>query len=120
MDDDKLDDLKKKKMEQLQGQDAGSDMADRQRMQEQQEEQMRQQLKQIASQILTPDAQSRLGNIRTAKPDLASQIELQLVQLYRAGQIQEKITDDQLKQLLKQLKQADDEPDIKYSKPGDR
>lgn len=117
MDDDTLEELKKQKMEQMQG----GDMADQQRMQEQQEEQMRQQLKQIASQILTKDAQSRLGNIRTAKPDLASQIELQLVQLHRAGQIQNKITDDQLKQMLKQLQEATgDERDIKYSAPGDR
>jgi programmed cell death protein 5 len=119
MDEDKLDELKKKKMEQLQG--SGQGVEDAQHMQEQQKEQMRQQLKQIASQILTKEAQSRLGNIRTAKPDLAAQIELQLVQLHRTGQIKDKITDDQLKRLLKQIQDADDDDrDIKYSAPGDR
>lgn len=118
MDEDKLDKLKKEKMKQLQGQGA-SDM-DPQDMQAQQEEQMREQLKQIASQILTDEARSRLGNIRAAKPDMASQIELQLVQLYKMGQIQDKITDDQLKDLLQRLQESDEGPDIKYSKPGDR
>lgn len=108
MADDELDELRKKKMEQMQGQ------AD---AQQQQEDQMRKQLKQIASQILTPEAQSRLGNIRTAKPDLASQIEMQLVQMYRAGQIQDKITDEELKRLLKAVNDAEDETDIKYSRP---
>lgn len=77
-----------------------------------QQEQMKKQLKAVASKIMTPEARSRLGNIRAAKPDLASQIELQLVQLYRAGQIRDKITDDQLKEMLKSLK-SKKERDIK-------
>lgn len=114
MSDDALDELKKKKMEQLNGQAEDVPQA-----QEQQAEQMRQQLKQIAAQILTKKARSRLGNVRAAKPDLAAQIELQLVQLHRMGQIRDKITDEQLKKLLKEV-QSGDEPDIKYSRPGDR
>lgn len=117
MDDDTLDELREKRKEQLQGQDQS--VEDLQNMQEQQEEQMREQLKQIASQILTKEARSRLGNIRAAKPDLAAQIELQLVQLYRMGQIKDKITDEQLKELLKRIKDSGRERDIKYSKPGD-
>ncbi len=116
MDDDALEDLKKKRRDQLQGQQSPEDV---QQAQKQQEEQMRQQLKQIASQILTTEARSRLGNVRAAKPDLASQIEMQLVQLYRAGQIRDKITDEQLKDLLKGIKDSEEETDIKYSRPGD-
>lgn len=113
MDDDELEKLKKQKMQEAAG---GQDAA---AMQEQQEEQARKQLKQIASQILTDEAQSRLGNIRAAKPDMAAQIEMQLVQLYRMGQIKDKITDEQLKQILKKLQEEEDsnEPDIKYSTP---
>lgn len=108
MDEDELEKLKEDRMDDLQEQAEA---------QQEQEEQMRQQLKQIASQILTKEARSRLGNIRAAKPDLASKIELQLVQLHRAGQIRDKITDDELKQLLKRIKESDDERDIKYSRP---
>ncbi len=116
MDDDALDELKKQRKDQLSDQQSAEDL---QNAQEQQEQQMRQQLKQIASQILTKEARSRLGNIRAAKPDLASQIEMQLVQLYRAGQIRDRITDQQLKELLKGIKDSDQERDIKYSRPGD-
>ncbi|MDY6789247.1 MAG: DNA-binding protein [Candidatus Nanohaloarchaea archaeon] len=83
-------------------------------MQEQQQEQVRKQLKKIASKILTKKARSRLGNLRAAKPELASQIEMQLVQLYKAGQIQDEINDDQLKRLLKKLQQSGEERNIKY------
>lgn len=113
MDEDKLEELKKKKMQDMQGGDVEGQMD----AQKEQEEQMREQLKQIASQILTKEARSRLGNIRAAKPDLASQIELQLVQLYRMGQINGKLSDDELKKLLKSIKDSDDDRDIKYSRP---
>ncbi|MCJ7450450.1 MAG: DNA-binding protein [Candidatus Nanohaloarchaeota archaeon QJJ-9] len=102
---DDLEELKKKKMEQMQG-EKGSSKA--------QEENYRKQLKQIASQILTKEARSRLGNIRAAKPDLASSIEMQLVQLHKAGQIRDKITDEQLKDLLKKLQEGKKDIDIKY------
>ncbi|MDY6777094.1 MAG: DNA-binding protein [Candidatus Nanohaloarchaea archaeon] len=107
---DDLEELKKKKMQEMQ-QGSGSEQ-----LQEQQKEQARKKLKKIASQILTKEARSRLGNIRAAKPDLASQIEMQLVQLYRMGQINDKITDEQLKELLKKIQESDeDSPDIKYN-----
>jgi len=102
--------LKKEKLDELEGQDAGEAA-------EKQQEEIRKQLKQIASQILTDEARSRLGNIRVAKPDLASAIEYQLVQLHRAGQIQGRIDDDQLKRLLKRIQEQEDEQEIKYTKP---
>ncbi len=57
----------------------------------------------ISAKLMTREARSRLGNIRAVKPELASQIELQLVQLVQNGQMQDKITDDDLKTILKQL-----------------
>lgn len=111
MDEDELEKLKQEKLADMDGSDA-SDAA------EQQQEKIRQQLKQVASQILTDDARSRLGNIRAAKPDLASAVEYQLVQLHRAGKIKGKIDDDELKRLLKRVQEAEDEQDIKYTTPG--
>lgn len=108
MDKDELEKLKEEKLDEMEGNEVDA---------EQQQEKIRQQLKQVASQILTDDARSRLGNIRTAKPDLASAIEYQLVQLHKAGQIQGKIDDDQLKRLLKRVQEEQDEQDIKYSTP---
>ncbi len=103
MDEEELKKLKEKKKESLSGDEAAGQL-------EEQQEQMRQQLKQIAKQILTDEARSR--------PELASQIELQLVQLHRAGQIKDKITDEQLKELLKKLQEEGDEQDIKYTTRG--
>lgn len=112
MSEDALDELKKRKKEQLSQGDVEGQM-------EQQREQVRQQLKQIASQILTKEARSRLANIRAAKPDFAAQVEMQLVQLYRAGQIKDTITDEQLKTLLTKIQEGRDEQetDIKYTTP---
>ena len=54
-------------------------------------------------QILTPEARSRLANLRLTRPDYVNQIELQLIQLAQAGRIASKITDEQLKELLRKL-----------------
>ncbi|MDY6766152.1 MAG: DNA-binding protein [Candidatus Nanohaloarchaea archaeon] len=108
MDEDDLERLKEEKLDELEGEEVDA---------EQQQEKIRQQLRQVASQILTDEARSRLGNVRAAKPDLASAIEYQLVQLHKAGQIQSKIDDDQLKRLLKRVQQEQDDQDIKYSTP---
>lgn len=54
-------------------------------------------------QILTPEARSRLANIRAAKPEFAEQLELQLIQLAQSGKLGSKITDSQLKEILSRL-----------------
>ena len=62
-------------------------------------------------QILTPEARSRLANIRAAKPEFAEQIELQLIQLAQSGRISSQITDAQLKEILRRVQ--DRKRDIK-------
>lgn len=57
----------------------------------------------IISQILTPEARSRLANIRAVKPEFAEQLEIQLMQLAQAGRIGAQITDSQLKEILDRL-----------------
>jgi programmed cell death protein 5 len=54
--------------------------------------------------ILTKDARERLSRVRLVKPDLALQLELYLVQLYQAGKLRTKLTDEQLKAILESLK----------------
>ncbi len=53
--------------------------------------------------ILSKEAIERLGRIRVVKPELASQLELYLVQLYQAGKLKTEISDEQLKMILESL-----------------
>lgn len=54
----------------------------------------------ILSQILTPDAADRLGRIRLVKESRAADIENRLIMLARTGQIRQKVTEEQLKEIL--------------------
>ncbi len=75
-------------------------------MQGQQHQQMaeaQQALKSVMSQILEPKAKERLANLKIVKPDLAMQLEMYLAQLAQSGQIQSKLTDDQIVMILRKL-----------------
>jgi programmed cell death protein 5 len=92
-------------MEQLQQQaDAQQQGANLQQMQ--QEEQMRQeyeeQKKNALRQILTPEARQRLANLRLTKAELVNAIEMQLIQMAQSGRIQIPVSDDTLKQILRE------------------
>lgn len=54
----------------------------------------------VMRKILTKEAIERLGRIRLVKPELATQLELYLLQLYQSGQIKTTIDDTRLKQIL--------------------
>jgi programmed cell death protein 5 len=54
-------------------------------------------------QIMTPEARSRLANVRAVKPEFAEQLELQLIQLAQSGRLGSKITDAQLRDILAKL-----------------
>ena len=105
-----LDELRKKRMAELQQQaamNADPQMAQQQMAQQQAAQQrqleMEAQLKQAMRQILTPEARGRLDNLRLTKPELVQNIEIQLLQSAQAGSLRGKVTDEQLKVLLKNL-----------------
>ena len=62
--------------------------------------------------ILTPEARQRLQNVKLVRPDFAAQIEIQLLQLAQSGRISLPITDELLKQLLKQIQSQQSRRDI--------
>jgi len=100
-----IDELRRRRMEELQqqaAQQAAQQSADAQ-SQEQMRRELEAQKKQILMQILTPEARSRLANLRLTKPEFVDQIEIQIIQLAQSGRLKSKITDEQLKQLLRQL-----------------
>jgi len=103
MGDDELAELRRRRMAQMQ-QQAGNQEA----MQEELERQlkMKSQIQMILMQVLEPDARERLNTIKLTKPDFAGAVEQQLVALGQSGRLQKKITDAQLKELLRQLAPA--------------
>ena len=100
-----LDELRRKRLEELQQQAiANENQQVQQQMQQQQmQQEMESQKRQLMLQILTPEARSRLANIRLTKPEFVEQIEIQLIQLGQSGRLKGKITDEQLKVLLQQI-----------------
>ncbi|KAJ5639725.1 DNA-binding protein [Penicillium longicatenatum] len=54
----------------------------------------------ILSQILEPAAADRLGRIRLVKESRANDIETRLIMLAQTGQLRQKVSEDQLKELL--------------------
>lgn len=71
--------------------------------QQMQQQQMEEILKQIKLHVLEPKARERLNNLKLVKPDVALQLELYLAQLYQAGQIKGKITDEQMVSILQKI-----------------
>lgn len=100
-----IEEIRRRRMQELQQQSA--QQAQQQAPDAQSQEQMRRELeaqkRQVMMQILTPEARSRLANLRLTKPEFVDQIELQLIQLAQMGRVSSKITDDQLKELLRKL-----------------
>jgi programmed cell death protein 5 len=95
--DEELEDVRKRRMLQLQ----------RRLAEEQQRVQMAQQVEQqkqaLLRQILTPEARQRLNNLKMVKPEFAAQLELQLIQLAQSGRLNIPLNDEQLKELLAKL-----------------
>jgi len=103
MGDDELSELRKRRMAQMQ-QQAG----DQQAMAEELERQQKQksQIQMLLMQVLEPDARERLNTIKLTKPEFAASVEQQLISLAQSGRVKNKITDAQLKELLRQIAPA--------------
>ena len=96
-----LDELRKKKLEELM-------QAQQQKSQQESEEQLQiqkqiGQMESIVRQVLTKDALSRYGTLKTAHPEKSLQLLLVLFQAIQKGQVQGTIDDPLLKKILEQL-----------------
>ena len=84
-------------------------MADLQRQQEQQvmaaerQQEVDQQKQAIMRQILTPEARDRLATLKMAYPDVARSVEDQLIALVQAGRINQQVDDVTLKAILRKV-----------------
>ncbi|MHA1712986.1 MAG: DNA-binding protein [Candidatus Ranarchaeia archaeon] len=74
-----------------------------QQAQEIQRQQIAAQKAQILRGILTTKARDRLNNLKLARPELAEQVENQLILLRQSGRLQGLINDSELKRILVQM-----------------
>lgn len=70
----------------------------------------------ILNQILLPEAADRLGRIRLVKETRATDVENRLIMLARTGQLRQKVTEEQLKELLNALADRKEEEKIVVSR----
>ncbi|MEE9612385.1 MAG: DNA-binding protein [Desulfatiglandales bacterium] len=94
---DDIEELKKKKLRELQ------QKLQEENLHEERAMQVEQQKKSVLMEVLTPEARSRLANVKMAKPEFAAQVESLFLQLAQSGQLKEKVTDAQLKQMLAKI-----------------
>jgi programmed cell death protein 5 len=97
-----LDQIRKKRLAQVQDGDEGDQAQAQGAMANAQEEQYQAQRQMILRKVLTPEARMRLSNIRMAKPDVVQNLEDQLIQLAASGRIGV-VDDAMLKKLLQKV-----------------
>ena len=96
---DDIEAIRKKKLRGLQQQQAFS----QEDFEETQQKEFEDQKKLILRTILTDDARERLGRIKAARPEMAENLENQLIMLAQSGRLKNKINDEQLRELLSKL-----------------
>ncbi|CAI7668676.1 unnamed protein product [Penicillium bialowiezense] len=102
MGDAELEEIRRARIAQLQQQQgargpSGQDGAEQAQQRQQAEAEQR---ASIMTQILDPAAADRLGRIRLVKESRATDIENRLIMLAQSGQLRQKVTEEQLKDLL--------------------
>ncbi|MWV64706.1 DNA-binding protein [Halorubrum sp. JWXQ-INN 858] len=109
-DDERLEELREKKMQELQdrAQEGGNEEA-------QQEAQERAQAQQeaVLKQHLTDGARQRLNAVEMSKPEFAKQVKQQVASLAQSGRVQGRIDEDQMRNLLKELQPEQKSFDIR-------
>lgn len=98
MSEDELNELRRRKMAELQQQAMAEEQVAAQ------EAEIRAQRAAVLRQILSPEARSRLSNLRMVKPQFAEQLENELIRLASTKRLPEiPITDKTLKTMLAQV-----------------
>ena len=108
--DEELEELRRKKMEQLQEQQGGEGQAEAAEAQRQQAEAQR---KAVLRQALTDGARKRLNTVQMSKPEFGEKVEQQIVALAQSGRLQGKIDEEKMKELLQEMKPDSQSFDIK-------
>jgi len=92
-----IDAIKQRKMAEMQRRIAENEQA------EQEKKEIESQKQNLLRVILTPEARSRLNNLKIVRPEFAEQLELQLIELAQQRRLPVPLTDEQLKKILAEL-----------------
>ncbi|MDZ7731692.1 MAG: DNA-binding protein [Natrialbaceae archaeon] len=111
-DDEDIDEVRRRKLEELQERAEAGGGADGE-AQEAAQQQADAQKQAILRQYLTDDARKRLNTVKMSKQQFGEQVERQVVALAQSGRIQDRIDDDQMRNLLKELQPDQQRFDIK-------
>jgi len=57
----------------------------------------------VLTTILSKEAYERLSRVRVANPELANQADLYLLQIYQSGKLAGRVSDEQMKEVLRAL-----------------
>jgi programmed cell death protein 5 len=98
-DEDELEQIREQKKEQLKEQAQSQD----DEAMEAQRQQAEARKKAILRQHLTDGARKRLNTVKMSKPEAGEQVEQQVIALAQSGRLQDKIDEDQMKELLREL-----------------
>lgn len=99
--DEKLQELREEKLEQLKEQQGGG--ADPEAAEAQRQESEAQK-KALLRKSLTDGARKRLNTVQMSKPEFGEQVEQQIVALAQSGRLQDKIDEEKMKELLQEMK----------------
>jgi len=110
--DEELNNIRRRKLEELQQQAAQQQIA------EAQQQEFEAKKYQVMRKILSPEGRQRLENIRMVKPQYAVQIEMQLIQLFQAGKLRgaTPLPDKAFKKLLEQISSLDRKKEFNIKK----
>lgn len=101
MGDDELNELRRRRMEDIQRQQQQQGGMDEEMARQQQQQDA--QIHMALMQILEPEARERLNTIKLTRPEFAKSVEKQLIILAQSGRLRGKISDEMFKSLLAQL-----------------
>ncbi len=101
-DDDRLDELREKKLQELQetqgGEGGGEEAIEAQR------DQAEAQKKAVLRQHLTDGARKRLNTVKMSREQFGEQVEQQIIAIAQSGRLREKIDEEKMKELLREMK----------------
>ncbi|EMA67832.1 hypothetical protein C461_08894 [Halorubrum aidingense JCM 13560] len=109
-DDERLEELREKKMEELREREQGGGDAE---AQQEAQERAEAQQEAVLKQYLTDKARQRLNAVAMSKPEFGEKVKQQVAALAQSGRIQGRIDEDQMRDLLKELQPDQQSFDIR-------